>query len=47
MGSIKAIHLLFTKKCNTLNYFATFLAGINGNTITAKKAATSNTINMT
>ena len=28
------------------NYFATFLAGIKGKTITAKNAATSNTINI-
>jgi hypothetical protein len=46
MGSVNAIHLLFTSKCNKVNYLAIFFAGINGNTITAKNAATSNTINM-
>ena len=46
MGSPNAIHLLFTNKCNTPDYFATFLAGIKGKMIIAKNAATSNTINI-
>jgi len=29
------------------NYFAVFLAGVNGTIITAKKRATSNTVNIT
>ncbi|SDQ00147.1 hypothetical protein SAMN05428975_5272 [Mucilaginibacter sp. OK268] len=32
---------------NTVNYLATFLAGIKGNIITAKNATTSNTTNIT
>lgn len=45
MGSLNAIHLLLTTKYIS-NYFATFFAGIRGKMITAKNAATSNTINM-